>query len=142
MTFLLDVSVLIALHYPDHIAHERVSESFRADWGYDWASCPITENGFFRVISQPGFPADVTLEDARAVFAETISQSQHTFWSDDISLRDPALFDWGHIQGHRQITDIYLIGLAARHDGKFVTLDQRLNGNAIRNAQAELIIQI
>jgi uncharacterized protein len=50
---LFDVSVLLALLDSDHVDHERADEWSDAEVEADRASCPITENGFARIISQP-----------------------------------------------------------------------------------------
>jgi len=47
-----------------------------------------------------------------------------TFASDSISLLDESLFRLQAIMGYRQITDIYLLGLAVRHSGKLATFDR------------------
>jgi uncharacterized protein len=50
----------------------------------------------------------------------------HEFWPNDVSLLDPALLDPSRIHGPRQITDLYLLALAVRHRGSFVTFDRLL----------------
>ena len=50
---LLDVNVLLALLDSDHIDHDRARDRLDAEIGTGRASCPITENGFVRIISQP-----------------------------------------------------------------------------------------
>ena len=62
---LLDVNVLLALLDSDHIDHDRAHEWLGAEIGSGWASCPITENGFVRVISQPRFPSPVSPTEAK-----------------------------------------------------------------------------
>ena len=53
---LLDVNVLLALLDSDHIDHRRAHDWLDEEIGLGWASCPITENGFARIISQPRYP--------------------------------------------------------------------------------------
>jgi hypothetical protein len=74
----------------------------------------LTENGFVRIACNPGYssvnlrPADVIkiLEQLKNNFADT-----HHFWADSISLTDKTIFRPEFIAGHKQITDIYLLGL-------------------------------
>jgi predicted nucleic acid-binding protein len=49
---LLDVNVLLALLDSDHVDHQRATAWLDAEVASGWASCPITVNGFVRVISQ------------------------------------------------------------------------------------------
>ena len=55
MRALLDANVIIALLDSDHAFHERGH-----DWGAEkmkrgWASCPLTENGVVRIMSNPNY---------------------------------------------------------------------------------------
>ena len=54
---LLDVNVLLALPDSDHVDHERAAEWSDAEVEAGWASCPVTEHGFVRIISQPRHPS-------------------------------------------------------------------------------------
>jgi predicted nucleic acid-binding protein len=48
---------------------------------------------------------------------------EHGFWADDIPLEralDPSVL----LVGHRQVTDRYLVALAAAHSGTVATLDR------------------
>jgi toxin-antitoxin system PIN domain toxin len=57
---LLDVNVLLALLDSDHVDHSRATDWLDAEISAGWASCPITENGFVRVLSQPRYPSPVS----------------------------------------------------------------------------------
>ena len=48
-----------------------------------------------------------------------------------MSIRDEATFRPELIAGHRQLTDIYLLGLAWRHEGTLATFDHKLSEKAI-----------
>ena len=54
--YLLDVNVLIALFDPAHLNHDAAHQWFGETGAEAWASCPLTENGFVRVISHPSIP--------------------------------------------------------------------------------------
>ncbi len=52
---LLDVNVLLALFDPDHIHHEAAHRWFARSRESGWASCPLTENGVVRILSNPAY---------------------------------------------------------------------------------------
>jgi hypothetical protein len=47
---------------------------------------------------------------------------------------------WPHLLEHRQITESYLLGLAVRHQCRFVSFDTRLNLYAAPGARAEHLV--
>jgi hypothetical protein len=63
-----------------------------------------------------------------------VSSKEHEFWPDDISLADNTLFDVSAIAGHRQLTDVYLLGLATKWKGHLVTLDRSIPARAVVGA--------
>lgn len=65
------------------------------------------------------------------------SQTNHEFWAADVTLRDAAAFASDRIHSSRQITDLYLLGLAAKHGGRLATFDQGIPLSAARLAKAE-----
>src|SRR5262245_4633150 len=91
-----------------------------------WASCPLTQNGFARIVSKPGYDRPVPLQTALAALTAQLAQSEHEFWQDDISITDGRFFDRSHILGPNQITDVYLLALAVKNAGRFVTFDRGL----------------
>jgi toxin-antitoxin system PIN domain toxin len=137
-----DVNVLIALHDATHQGHARAHQWFSSEGNLGWATCPLTENGFIRVFSQPALPNSVGspaaamtyLDDMRAAHGAT-----HHFWPDSVSICDRRLFQPAAIAGHRQITDIYLLGLCQQNGGTLVTLDTAIRDAAIVSPHAELI---
>jgi uncharacterized protein len=66
--FLLDVNVLIAMAWPTHRAHERVQEWLAHNAREGWATCPLTQTAFVRILSNPAFsPNALTPADALAL---------------------------------------------------------------------------
>jgi predicted nucleic acid-binding protein len=65
--------------------------------------------------------------------------STYHFWPDEISLTDASLFRAEYITGSLNVTDAYLIGLAAKHGARLVSFDRSLPWQAIRNGTARLI---
>lgn len=131
---LLDVNVLIALLDSDHVDHARVRRWLGAEIGHGWASCAITQNGFVRITSQPRYPSPVPPSQAIARLARATATEHHAYWTCSVSLLDDRVIDHSRLHGHRQVTDAYLLALATANDGRFVTLDQSIPVNAVRNA--------
>jgi hypothetical protein len=63
--------------------------------------------------------------------AALTSRSDHSFWPDDVSLLDAAWFPQLGGVSARDLTDLYLLGLAARRGGRFCTFDTRLAGTLV-----------
>ena len=129
---LLDVNVLVALFDPDHVHHELAHDWFERRRTRGWATCPITENGFVRVLSNPGYGGPA-LRPSELVdrLSRFCASGHHVFWPDDVSLRDADLFTIRLVTGHRQLTDIYLLGLARRHRGTLATFDRTIRVTAL-----------
>ena len=66
-----------------------------------------------------------------------IRNTDHQFWADEISLLDDSLFDSGRIHGPKQLTDLYLVALATRFNGRLVTFDQGIALSAVKTAKAK-----
>jgi toxin-antitoxin system PIN domain toxin len=136
---LLDINVLVALFDPAHVHHESAHRWFAAAGQMSWATSPITENGFVRVICHPAYPTvSASPVDVLARLRLFCSHAGHVFWPDSPSLTDSTLFDLSKIQGHRQITDVYLAGLAARNGGKLATFDSAIPTAALVGVSADV----
>lgn len=137
MRALIDVNVLLALFDPDHVDHETAHRFVGSGLQDGWATCPLTQNGFVRIISQPRYPSPVSTADALARLAEAASDESHVFWPDDASLLDPDVLDRSSLLGPRQVTDAYLLALAVRHGGCLVTFDRAIPLRAVVGATPE-----
>ena len=141
MRALLDVNVLIALLDADHTLHERASRWFADHAAEGWASCPITQNGCIRIMSNQSYPNALPVQAVMKRLADACEESVHEFWPDEVSLLDPDVFDSTRIHGPRQLTDIYLLALAVEHEGRFVTFDAGIALAAARKAtQHNLVV--
>jgi toxin-antitoxin system PIN domain toxin len=141
MRALLDVNVLIALLDADHSLHARAAAWFADHAASGWASCPITQNGCVRIMSHPGYPNAPPVRAVMERLQEAASSRYHQFWPDDISLLDDGVADPTRIHGPRQLTDIYLLALALRHGGRFVTFDAAVPVGAVKTAaKAHLLV--
>lgn len=136
MRALLDVNVLIALLDAAHV-HHRVAREWLADNITEgWASCPITQNGCIRILSQPAYPGAESPAAVAARLADAAATSWHEFWADDLSLLDLRILDWRRVLGTRQLTDAYLLALAVHRKGRFVTFDRSIPLNVVPGAEA------
>ena len=142
MRALLDVNVLIALLDPDHALHARAREWFGAEARAGWASCPLTQNGCMRIMSHPRYANPVPVASVMRHLREAVADSHHAFWPDDISLLDEKLADATRIHGSRQLTDLYLLALAVRHGGRFVTFDGAISISAIKTASRRHLVAL
>lgn len=117
-TFLLDANVLIALTVAEHEHHERA-----AAWASGierFALCPVVEGALVRFLVRVGESASVGAHLLGAVHAMSACE----FWPDELSYVEA---DLRHVRGHRQVTDAYLVSLAAnRRSSLLATLDEGL----------------
>jgi toxin-antitoxin system PIN domain toxin len=125
--YLLDVNVLIAAAWPAHEAHPRVQQWLARHAREGWATCPLIESAFVRILSNPAFsPSALTPADALALLGANLGQPSHHFWEDDIPFEQAARPFTGRLVGHRQVSDAYLLGLAIHRKGMLVTLDRAI----------------
>lgn len=142
MRALLDVNVLIALLDSAHVHHRPAMGWLHDNIAHGWASCPLTQNGCIRIMSQAGYPNARAAAEIAMRLREAAQTSLHEFWSDDISLLDETLIDWQQLFNPRQLTDAYLLALAVQHDGVFVTFDQAVPLTAVRDATVAHLVRI
>lgn len=135
MIGLVDVNALVALFDPEHVHHSSIHGWFGEKRRQGWATCPLTENGLVRVISNPKYPGrGTTVADAVQRLRRFRESGDHTFWPDSLSLCDDDLLDLRHVRGHRQLTDVYLLALATKHQGRLVTFDRSIRHDAVTGA--------
>ena len=142
MRSLLDVNVLIALLDQDHSMHERAHDWFAANVSQGWASCPITQNGCVRIMSHPGYPNALQTSAIMERLNEAVETESHQFWPDDFSLLDARIADRTRIHGPRQLTDLYLLALAVRRHGRFVSFDSSVPLAAINGAEKRHLVAV
>ena len=136
MTYLLDVNVLVALFDPGHLHHEAAHHWFASAREEGWATCPMTQNGLVRVISNPAYPGRrTTVADAVDRLRQFTESGGHTHWPDDLSILLPGSLDASHLTGHREITDAYLLALAIHHEGSLATFDRSVRTSAVPGFQ-------
>ena len=128
MRGLFDINLLIALLDGGHTLHERAHAWWSANLSAGWASCPLTENGLIRIMSNPAYRSKIHLSPSflAAQLALFAVETNHEFWPDSLSFRDDRYFELNQMQTSRSLTDVYLLGLAASRDGRLVTFDRNI----------------
>lgn len=140
MIALLKLNVLIALFDPDHDFHRTAKHWVLTHARLGRASCPLTQNGCVRIVSQPNYWYQLPLVGANETLQNLCQSPHHPFWSDDVSLLDATAFDHSKTPRHRQLTDLYLLALAVKHQGRFVTLDGALPLDAAQGARRQHLV--
>ena len=125
---LLDVNVVIAAVFADHVAHataRRFVESLEK-----FATTPTTQGGFLRFATRPWKnaqkeeqPPRLTMAAAMAELREFTAAEGHVFLADEIPFTTLGLRS---MQGHRQWTDAYLLHCARHHGLAFASLESRM----------------
>jgi toxin-antitoxin system PIN domain toxin len=140
MRSLFDVNVLIALLDAAHVHHAEATAWLQRQLAHGWASCPITQIGCVRIMSQPAYPGAVPAAEIAARLAEACAHEAHEFWPASVNLTGTRAVRWSHVLGHRQVTDTYLLALAVHHGGRFVTFDGRIGLQAVPGARKEHLV--
>jgi toxin-antitoxin system PIN domain toxin len=125
----------MALLQPDHMHHQPAHDWWGRESEGGWASCPLSENGFVRILSQPGYPRRMPISMAVDALNDQKARTDHTFWPDDISIADPTIFDHRRLLGPNQVADAYLLAVAVENGGRLVTFDQSIGIAAVRRAE-------
>lgn len=122
---LLDLNVLIALTDTEHKHHQKAWKWFGSSGRERLGICPITEAGFLRVTTNSAFhPGPRTLAQAMAILQ--VLKERDDYWycpivESWVTLTAPFAT---RINGHQQVTDAYLLGLAIKTGGALVTFDK------------------
>ena len=124
--FLLDVNLLIALLDEWHPHHAAALAFFPGAQSRGWAACPITENGFLRILGHPGYrEGPGTADGARTLLAALGASPGHQFWPDNVTLRHEKRL--AKLPSSGQLTAAYLLALAAERGGQLATFDRRID---------------
>ncbi len=141
LTTLLDVNVLVALAWPNHIHHRRAVAWFVEARSEGWATCPTTESGFVRVSSNTrAIPDARTPGEAIGLLTQLRGSGQHDFWEDTVTLTADPFDIFARVVGHRQVTDSHLLTLALHQGGCFATFDRALHELAGSHRESVLLI--
>jgi uncharacterized protein len=140
MIHLLDINVLIALCDPAHPHAAAARAFFGASLArHGWATCPLVENGFLRIFGSRKYPGGPgSPQAARHLLAGLLATPGHQFWPDDLSLTAAGVFP--NLPASDDLTDIYLLGLAVKHQGRFATFDAGIDATIIPGGSAAYCI--
>ncbi|MEJ7624581.1 MAG: hypothetical protein WKF34_11375 [Pyrinomonadaceae bacterium] len=126
MRYLLDVNALVAFGHTEHLFHARVvrwAATVDGNSVPDFATSPITELGFVRVMSQ-AYGVSIAEAKALLVALKKFEGLNFQFVADDQDASKlPA---W--VSGAKQTTDGHLLGLASANSCVLATLDERIPG--------------
>ena len=137
---LLDANLLIALGDSQHVHHRRAQSWFHSQARRAWATCPLTENAFLRILGSPGYPGRIgDPASLRTLLQRICAVPGHRFWADDVSLRDLAPFPT--LPRSKYLTDVYLLALAVKHQAQLASLDRRIEPHLLaRDRKSYLVI--
>jgi len=129
MNYLLDVNVLVAWGWVDHLEHRRAAswiQSIKKKRSDRLLTSAIPELGFVRVSCQRA-GGRIDVNDAITSLGSLVKNlgSKHSFLGDDLS-STIALPSW--CDGPSRSTDAHLLSLAIRHDAVLATLDAGIPG--------------
>jgi hypothetical protein len=80
-----------------------------------------------RIVSSASFTKNAPkIGDALRLLHLNLAQPNHEFWPDDVTVPQSLDRLGISLQGHRQITDAYLLGLAIHHKGRLATFDRSI----------------
>jgi len=123
---LLDLNVLIALAWPQHVHHRRAHVWFAARRGH-WMTTPMTESGFVRLSTNPTVVTErLSMADALALLAAMRAVPGHQFLPDASTLAQPAV-SLAALATTRQVTDAHLVNLAATSGVRLATFDRSID---------------
>ena len=137
---LLDVNVLVALAWESHPFHSVAREWMERQQG-PWFTCALTQLGFIRLSANPAVTKVVVTPSQAARLLSLMTQdAYHQFASELIPVQASAAIDvFDRTLGSQQVTDAYLLAIAAQHGACFLTLDSRLNALAEGVADLEVL---
>jgi len=120
----MDINTVIALLDQAHIHNEAVTEWFDTP-GLQWALCPFTEAGVLRFFTRPK-TGDMSMGEVTAMLDRMKQEPGYHY--------QPVTSDWQtltkpffkRLQGHNQVTDAHLLGLAIHERLVLVTFDKAI----------------
>ena len=125
---LLDVNVIIAAVFADHVMHlpaRRFVQSLERFY-----TTPTVQGGFLRFATRPlknehaaQQQPRLTMSEAFVKLREFTEAEGHVFVVDDAPFTDLGLRS---MQGHRQWTDAYLLHIARKHGLTLASLESRM----------------
>jgi uncharacterized protein len=136
---LLDVNVLIALLDSNHL-HYGIAQQWVKEHTAGFASCPLTQNGALRVMANANYAQGARGEmysypSLFGLLKDSLEAIDHIFLPDNVSLLNVQTFNHDNIHSHKQLTDIYLLALAVKHNCTLLTFDNHIALNTVLGAE-------
>lgn len=139
---LLDVNVFVALGWSNHKHHAKVRSWFGLIRAGGWRTCGVTQSGFLRLSLNPlvvdhQFSTKMAIETLGKLTADP----DHKYLE---ALPAPCAPEFREIlyrvEGHRQVSDAYLLCIAKHHQVSLATLDQSIKSLSPWPEMVEVII--
>lgn len=125
---LLDVNVIIASIFADHVMHRSARHFVESLMRF--YTTPTVQGGFLRFATRPlknqrgdQQQPRLTMAEALAKLKDFTNAEGHVFFNDDAPFTDLRLRS---MQGHRQWTDAYLLHIARKHNLALASLESRM----------------
>jgi toxin-antitoxin system PIN domain toxin len=137
---LLDVHALLALGWSNHPFHDAVLERLERSPSQRWATCLLTELGFVRLSSNPTV-VNVRQSPAEAIeLLQRLTVNERHLYCDILPKLASVRTTFKPLLGHQQVTDAYLVAVAAANDATLLTLDQRLVSTVVGGDRVEALM--
>lgn len=139
--WLLDINMLVALLWPAHESHETAQEWFGQNQRAGWGTCPLTQTGFVRIVSNPLFSRDaISPAEGNERLAANLASPRHRFVPASIPFAKAVAPFANRLRGHQQTTDAYLLGLALHHEMRLATFDRGIAALAAEHQSAVKVL--
>lgn len=121
---LLDVDVLLALAWPNHVHHAVAHAWFARARRDGWATCPVTESAFIQVSSSHRVTPDARTPAEAALLLHRMCQvGGHVFVADPVSLAERHEQVAALAHGSMHVSAAHLVLLAEEAATDVVTFD-------------------
>lgn len=138
---LLDVNVLVALAWPNHVHHAAAHAWFDKVGRAGFATCPVTQSGFVRVSSNSrAIPDARSPREAREILQRITALPGHVFWADDVEIANSEHIAWERLGSPAQVTDAHLLALALHRGARLATFDRGLADLAPEETSAPVLV--
>lgn len=126
MISLLDVNVLLALAWANHVHHDAAHRWFAAASPAGWATNIFTQAGFIRLSLNPKIVGiSIDCVTALDLLKKLVDRQEHRFLDSCPPLTATPFEELSpRIRGYRQTPDAILLHYARVHGARFVTFDQ------------------
>jgi toxin-antitoxin system PIN domain toxin len=141
--WLLDANALIALGWPAHEHHAVMLAWFGRHAGEGWATTPVTQSAFVRIVSQPAFSGRViSVPQVAELLLRNTAHPQHRLLPMDFGFEQVLGCCTGGLYGHRRISDAYLLAAAARHGARLITFDTGIAQLLATDTERERLLSV